>query len=123
MVMDSLRYWAMEMRVDGFRFDLATTLGREEHGFDPGSGFFDAVRQDPFLSRIKLIAEPWDIGPGGYRLGRYPPGWAEWNDRYRDTVRRFRRGGRKRVVLGKSVSVRVELGGRGVINTKKNKKN
>src|SRR3546814_15970146 len=92
MVMDSLRYWAMEMRVDGFRFDLATTLGREEHGFDPGSGFFDAVRQDPFLSRIKLIAEPWDIGPGGYRLGRYPPGWAEWNDRYRHTVRRFWRG-------------------------------
>jgi glycogen operon protein len=92
MVMDNLRYWAVEMRVDGFRFDLATTLGREAHGFDPRGGFFDAVRQDPVLAGIKLIAEPWDLGPGGYQLGRYPPGWAEWNDRYRDTVRRFWRG-------------------------------
>jgi len=92
MVMDSLRYWVSEMHVDGFRFDLATTLGREPTGFDPGSGFFDAIRQDPVLSNVKLIAEPWDVGPGGYRLGQFPSGWAEWNDRYRDTVRRFWRG-------------------------------
>ena len=92
MVMDSLRYWAKDLHVDGFRFDLATTLGRETWGFDVGSGFFDAVRQDPVLSRKKLIAEPWDIGLGGYQLGRYPSGWAEWNDRYRDTVRRYWRG-------------------------------
>ncbi len=92
MVMDSLRYWVTEMHVDGFRFDLATTLGREPAGFDPGSGFFDAVRQDPVLSNVKLIAEPWDVGPGGYRLGQFPGGWAEWNDRFRDTVRRFWRG-------------------------------
>ncbi|GBD44993.1 Glycogen operon protein GlgX [bacterium HR40] len=92
LVMDSLRYWALEMRVDGFRFDLATTLGREGHGFDPGAAFFDAIRQDPVLSRLKLIAEPWDLGPDGYRLGGYGPGWAEWNDRFRDTVRAFWRG-------------------------------
>jgi glycogen operon protein len=92
MVTDSLRYWAVEMGVDGFRFDLAATLGREPGGFDEGSGFFDAIRQDPVLSRVKLIAEPWDVGPGGYRLGGFPPGWAEWNDRFRDTVRRFWRG-------------------------------
>lgn len=92
LVMDSLRYWATEMGVDGFRFDLATVLGRESYGFDPGSGFFDALRQDPALARCKLIAEPWDIGPGGYQLGNYPSGWAEWNDRYRDTVRRFWKG-------------------------------
>jgi isoamylase len=89
MVMDSLRYWAGEMHVDGFRFDLCSTLGREANGFDPGSGFFDALRQDPLLSRVKLIAEPWDLGPGGYQLGNHGPRWAEWNDRYRDTVRRF----------------------------------
>jgi glycogen operon protein len=92
MVMDSLRFWVQEMHVDGFRFDLTTTLAREAHGFDPGSGFFDAMLQDPVLSRVKLIAEPWDVGPGGYQLGNYPPGWAEWNDRFRDTVRRFWRG-------------------------------
>ncbi|HYE00729.1 MAG TPA: glycogen debranching protein GlgX [Alphaproteobacteria bacterium] len=92
MVLDSLRYWVTEMHVDGFRFDLAATLGRESHGFDPSGGFFDAVRQDPVLSQAKLIAEPWDIGPGGYQLGQFPPGWAEWNDRYRDTVRRVWRG-------------------------------
>jgi glycogen operon protein len=92
MVMDSLRYWVQEMHVDGFRFDLGSTLGREAHGFDRGSGFFDAVRQDPLLSRVKLIAEPWDVGPGGYQLGGFPTGWSEWNDRYRDTVRRFWRG-------------------------------
>ncbi|MGE5506491.1 MAG: glycogen debranching protein GlgX [Actinomycetota bacterium] len=92
MVMDSLRYWAEEMRIDGFRFDLAASLAREKHGFDDGAGFFDAVRQDPTLSRLKLIAEPWDLGGDGYRLGGFPPGWSEWNGRYRDTVRRFWRG-------------------------------
>lgn len=92
LVMDSLRYWACEMGVDGFRFDLATVLGREAHGFDPSGGFLDAVRQDPVLNTKKLIAEPWDIGPGGYQLGNFPTGWAEWNDKYRDTVRRYWRG-------------------------------
>ena len=92
MVMDSLRYWAESYRVDGFRFDLGVTLGREGTGYDPGSGFFDAVLQDPVLSRLKLISEPWDIGPDGYQLGNHPPGFAEWNDRYRDTVRRFWKG-------------------------------
>ena len=89
LVMDSLRYWVAEMHVDGFRFDLAATLAREEHGFDPRCSFLNALRQDPLLAGIKLIAEPWDIGPDGYQLGRFPPGWAEWNDRYRDTVRSF----------------------------------
>ncbi|CAH1651443.1 glycogen debranching protein GlgX [Chelatococcus asaccharovorans] len=92
MVMDSLRYWVTFYGIDGFRFDLGTTLGRELTGFDPGSGFFDALRQDPILSTKKLISEPWDIGPGGYQLGNHPPGFAEWNDRYRDGVRRFWRG-------------------------------
>jgi len=92
LVLDSLRYWVEEMHVDGFRFDLATTLGREYYGFDPNGGFIDALRQDPVLARVKLIAEPWDIGPGGYQLGHFPPGMAEWNDRFRDTVRRYWRG-------------------------------
>ncbi len=92
MVMDSLRYWAQSFHVDGFRFDLSATLGREARDFDPGAGFFDAIRQDPVLAPMKLIAEPWDIGPGGYRLGQHPPGFAEWNDRFRDGVRRFWRG-------------------------------
>jgi glycogen operon protein len=92
MVMDSLRYWATHFRIDGYRFDLGVTLGREAHGFDPGAGFFDAVRQDPVLSRLKLISEPWDIGPGGYQVGNHPPGWAEWNDKFRDGARRFWRG-------------------------------
>jgi isoamylase len=92
MVMDSLRYWATSYRVDGFRFDLGVTLGRESYGFDPGAGFFDALRQDPILSRKKLISEPWDIGPGGYQLGHHPPSFAEWNDRFRDSVRRYWRG-------------------------------
>ena len=92
MVMDSLRYWVTEMHVDGFRFDLATTLGREVYGFDPGSGFLDAVRQDPVLSQVKMIAEPWDVGLGGYQVGNFPPGWSEWNDRFRDVVRRYWRG-------------------------------
>ena len=92
MVLDSLRWWAQSFRVDGFRFDLGVTLGREENGFDPGAGFFDALRQDPVLSRLKLISEPWDLGPDGYQVGRHPPGFAEWNDRYRDGVRRYWRG-------------------------------
>ncbi|MFZ1416656.1 MAG: glycogen debranching protein GlgX [Defluviicoccus sp.] len=93
LVMDSLRYWVEEMHVDGFRFDLATTLAREADGnFDVDSGFLDAVRQDPVLASVKLIAEPWDVGKDGYRLGGFPPRWAEWNDRYRDTVRRFWKG-------------------------------
>jgi glycogen operon protein len=92
MIMDSLRYWVEEMHVDGFRFDLASTMGREPDGFDPYAGFFDTITQDPVLSRVKMIAEPWDIGLGGYQLGNYPPGWAEWNDRFRDSVRRFWRG-------------------------------
>ena len=92
LVADSLRYWATDMRVDGFRFDLATILGREWHGFDQGGGFLDVCGQDPVLSGLKLIAEPWDLGPGGYQVGGFPPGWAEWNDRFRDTVRAFWRG-------------------------------
>ena len=92
MVMDSLRFWVECMGVDGFRFDLATTLGREDYGFDPRGGFFDALMQDPVLSQVQLIAEPWDIGPGGYRLGEFPYRFREWNDRYRDTLRRYWRG-------------------------------
>ena len=92
LVLDSLRWWVEAMGVDGFRFDLATTLGREAHGFDPCGGFFDALRQDPVLARVKLIAEPWDLGPGGYRVGEFPSGFAEWNDGFRDGVRRFWRG-------------------------------
>ncbi|RJF95334.1 glycogen debranching protein GlgX [Noviherbaspirillum saxi] len=92
LVMDSLRYWVQEFHVDGFRFDLGVTLGREHHGYDPGAGFFDALMQDPALARIKLISEPWDIGPGGYQVGNHPAGVAEWNDRFRDDVRGFWRG-------------------------------
>jgi len=92
LVLDSLRYWVTEMEVDGFRFDLATALGREENGFEAGAGFLDALTQDPVLSAVKLIAEPWDVGPGGYRLGGFPFPFAEWNDRYRDDVRKFWRG-------------------------------
>jgi isoamylase len=92
LVMDSLRYWVQEMHVDGFRFDLAPTLTRGLHGVDRFSPFFGAIQQDPVLARVKVIAEPWDLGPDGYQVGRFPPGWAEWNDRYRDTVRRFWRG-------------------------------
>ena len=92
MVLDSLRYWVQEMHVDGFRFDLASTLGRDPDTFDRFGRFFATVQQDPVLSRVKLVAEPWDVGPGGYQLGNFPAGWAEWNGRYRDTVRRFWRG-------------------------------
>ena len=93
MVMDSLRYWVQEMHVDGFRFDLATVLGRGPQGFDRQAAFFACVAQDPVLAGVKLIAEPWDIGPGGYQLGRFPPGWVEWNDRFRDTTRAWWLGG------------------------------
>ncbi|MDE3177804.1 MAG: glycogen debranching protein GlgX [Pseudomonadota bacterium] len=92
LVMDSLRYWASEMEVDGFRFDLGAILGREPNGFSQRSGFFDAIGQDPVLSRLKLIGEPWDIGPGGYQVGGFPPGWSEWNDKFRDGVRDYWRG-------------------------------
>ena len=92
LVLDSLRHWVTNFGVDGFRFDLGTILGREPHGFDERSGFFDAVGQDPVLSQVKLVGEPWDIGPGGYQVGGFPPGWAEWNDKYRDTVRDYWRG-------------------------------
>ena len=92
MVMDSLRYWVEAMHVDGFRFDLAVSLARARHHFSQRSPFFSAVAQDPVLRKVKLIAEPWDLGPDGYRLGGFPPGWSEWNDRYRDTARRFWRG-------------------------------
>ena len=92
MVTDSLRYWVTEMHVDGFRFDLATILAREPYGFDEGGGFLDSCRQDPVLSGVKLIAEPWDVGPGGYQVGAFPPGWAEWNDRFRDAARAFWKG-------------------------------
>ncbi len=92
LIMDSLRYWVSEMHVDGFRFDLATTLARTGRGYDRGSAFLGAVRQDPLLAQVKLIAEPWDIGEGGYQLGNFPVRWAEWNDRYRDGVRGYWRG-------------------------------
>ena len=92
LVLDSLRYWVQEFHVDGFRFDLGVTLGREAHGFDPGAGFFDALLQDPVLARVKLITEPWDLGPGGYQVGRHPAGMSEWNDKFRDEARRFWRG-------------------------------
>lgn len=92
LTLDSLRYWVTEMQVDGFRFDLAVTLARELHGFNEQSAFFKALLQDPILCEVKLIAEPWDIGPGGYRLGGFPSNWLECNDRYRDTMRSFWRG-------------------------------
>ena len=92
MVTDSLRYWAQEMHVDGFRFDLATILGRYHEGFSERHSFLVACRQDPLLRQVKMIAEPWDCGPGGYQVGGFPPGWAEWNDRFRDTVRAFWKG-------------------------------
>jgi isoamylase len=93
MVTDSLRYWHQEMQVDGFRFDLGTILAREPDGFDHQSGFLKVCSQDPILQTVKKIAEPWDLGPGGYQVGEFPPGWAEWNDKFRDTVRDFWKGG------------------------------
>jgi glycogen operon protein len=92
LVLDSLRYWAVECHVDGFRFDLASALGRDPAHFDPSAAFFDAIHADPVLSQVKLIAEPWDVAPGGYQVGGYPVLWSEWNGRYRDTMRDFWRG-------------------------------
>jgi glycogen operon protein len=89
MVMDSLRYWVSAMHVDGFRFDLAPVLSRGDHGFERGGAFFTAIAQDPILSRVKMIAEPWDVGPGGYQVGGFPRGWMEWNDRFRDVMRGY----------------------------------
>lgn len=93
LIMDSLRYWILEMHVDGFRFDLAAALARELHDINYLSAFFDIIYQDPVISQVKLIAEPWDIGEGGYQVGKFPPGWAEWNGRYRDCLRDFWNGG------------------------------
>jgi glycogen operon protein len=92
LIMDSLRYWVLDMHVDGFRFDLASTLARELHEVDKLGAFFDIIHQDPVLSQVKLIAEPWDLGEGGYQVGNFPVGWTEWNGKYRDTVRRFWKG-------------------------------
>ena len=92
LLMDSLRYWVTDMHVDGFRFDLASALARELHEVNRLGAFFDILRQDPVLSRVKLIAEPWDLGEGGYQVGNFPPGWAEWNDKYRDTMRAYWKG-------------------------------
>jgi glycogen operon protein len=92
LIMDSLRYWVTEMHVDGFRFDLAAALAREFYDVDRLSSFFELVQQDPVVSQVKLIAEPWDVGPGGYQVGNFPPQWTEWNGKYRDTVRDFWRG-------------------------------
>lgn len=92
LIMDSLRYWILDMHVDGFRFDLASTLARELHEVDRLGSFFDIIHQDPTISQVKLIAEPWDIGEGGYQVGKFPPGWAEWNGKYRDCLRDYWRG-------------------------------
>jgi len=92
LIMDSLRYWVSEMHVDGFRFDLASALAREMYDVDKLGSFFDIIHQDPVISQVKLIAEPWDVGPGGYQVGNFPVGWAEWNGKYRDSVRRFWKG-------------------------------
>jgi len=92
LIMDSLRYWVLEMHVDGFRFDLASALARELHAVDRLSAFFDIIHQDPVLSQVKLIAEPWDVGEGGYQVGNFPVLWTEWNGKYRDSVRKFWRG-------------------------------
>ncbi len=106
LIMDSLRYWVTEMHVDGFRFDLASTLAREMYDVDKLGSFFDIIQQDPVISQVKLIAEPWDVGPGGYQVGNFPVGWAEWNGKYRDTVRRFWKG-----VGGQSAELAYRLSG------------
>jgi glycogen operon protein len=92
LVMDSLRYWVEQGGVDGFRFDLASSLARDGKDFNPSSSFLDAIGQDPVLSRVKLIAEPWDLGENGYQVGAFPPGWAEWNDQWRDGLRSYWKG-------------------------------
>ena len=97
LIMDSLRYWVLEMHVDGFRFDLASALAREFHDVNRLSAFFDVIQQDPVISQVKLIAEPWDLGEGGYQVGNFPPGWAEWNGRYRDAIRRYWKGDERQV--------------------------
>ena len=97
LIMDSLRYWVLDMHVDGFRFDLASALAREFHDVDRLSAFFDVIHQDPVISQVKLIAEPWDLGEGGYQVGNFPPGWAEWNGRYRDAIRRYWKGDERQV--------------------------
>ncbi|WP_374701405.1 glycogen debranching protein GlgX [Aureimonas sp. N4] len=110
LVMDSLRYWAGEMHVDGFRFDLATILAREPTGFSEESSFLHATMQDPLLTQVKLIAEPWDCGPGGYQVGRFPPGWAEWNDGYRDTIRAYWKGDEGKVpAVASKISASADL--------------
>ena len=97
LVMDSLRYWVNDMHVDGFRFDLASTLARDDKGVNKLHAFFEIIHQDPVLSQVKLIAEPWDVGEGGYQVGNFPVLWAEWNGKYRDEVRRFWKGDEGRV--------------------------
>ncbi|HET8576332.1 MAG TPA: glycogen debranching protein GlgX, partial [Methylomirabilota bacterium] len=97
LIMDSLRYWVLEMHVDGFRFDLASALAREFHDVDRLSAFFDVIHQDPVVSQVKLIAEPWDLGEGGYQVGNFPAGWAEWNGKYRDVIRRYWKGDERQV--------------------------
>src|SRR4030095_175462 len=92
LIMDSRRYWVLEMHVDGFRFDLAPALARELHAVSKLSSFFDVIHQDPVISQVKLIAEPWDVGEGGYQVGNFPVLWSEWNGKYRDTIRRFWKG-------------------------------
>ncbi len=109
LLMDSLRYWVTEMHVDGFRFDLASALARELNGWDKLGSFFDAIGQDPVLSTVKLIAEPWDIGMGGYQVGNFPTGWAEWNGRYRDEVRRVWKGMDRANELSKRLSGSADL--------------
>jgi len=113
MVADSLRYWVTETHVDGFRFDLGTILARELNGFDNQSGFLKACCQDPILDTVKLIAEPWDCGPGGYQVGAFPPGWAEWNDKFRDTVREFWKGAAPAAALATRLSASGDLFNRG----------
>jgi len=113
MVTDSLRYWSEHMHIDGFRFDLGTILAREVQGFDEQSGFLKAVDQDPVLTRVKLIAEPWDCGPGGYQVGGFPPGWAEWNDKFRDTVRDFWRAEAPVAALAPRICASSDLFSRG----------
>jgi glycogen operon protein len=109
LLMDSLRYWVTEMHVDGFRFDLASALARELYGWDKLGSFFDAIGQDPVLTSVKLIAEPWDIGMGGYQVGNFPTGWAEWNGRYRDEVRRYWKGSDRANELAKRLSGSADL--------------